>query len=132
MRLTRCSDKNFLNDIAIRYLDRDYQYQHYFTLFHNTIVSHNDIMTGSLGMGRPAQQSAVAFVQQSRRQSKPRGDQMPHANFLNDILFEIIDSNGQLHRQHSVLYDITNVFIAISIIIETMKRVKIGTYGHHS
>ena len=52
MRLTRCSDKNFLNDIAIRYLDRDYQYQHYFTLFHNTIVSHNDIMTGSLEMGR--------------------------------------------------------------------------------
>ena len=25
MRLTRCSDKNFLNAIAIRYMDRDYQ-----------------------------------------------------------------------------------------------------------
>ena len=56
---------------------------------------------------------------------------MPDTNFLNDILFEIIDSNGQTHRQHSVLYAITVVFIAISISIEKMERVKIGTYGHH-
>ena len=91
-------------------------------------------MTGYLGMGRPAQQSVVAFVQHSRTGTQTvqaTRKKMPHANFINDILFEIIDSTWQSHRQLSVLYAITNVFLAISIIVEKMKRVIIGTYGHH-
>ena len=49
----------------------------------------------------------------------------PDTNFLNAILFEIIDSNGQPNRQYSVLYAITVVFIAISISIEKTEREKL-------
>ena len=50
---------------------------------------------------------------------------MPDTNFLNDILFEIIDSNGQPYIQFSIVYAITIVFIAISISITGKERGKL-------
>ena len=46
----------------------------------------------------------------------------PDKNFLNAILFEIVDSNGQPYIQYSVDYAITIVFIAILISITGKER----------
>ena len=49
----------------------------------------------------------------------------PDKNFLNAILFEIIDSNGQPNMQYRVDYAITIVFIGILISIPGTQREKL-------
>ena len=49
----------------------------------------------------------------------------PDKKFLNAILFEIVDSNGQPYIQYSVDYAITIVFIAILISITGKERGKL-------
>ena len=88
-------------------------------------------MTGCLGMPRACNSLVRPIATITTVRDAMRFFQMPLSNFINDTLFEMIDSTGQAHRQLSVLYAITNVFLAISIIVEKMKRVIIGTYGHH-
>ncbi len=88
-------------------------------------------MTGCLGMARANNSLRWPLSTIAAERVRHVVDRVPVSNFINDILFEIIDSTWQSHRQLSVLYAITNVFLAISIIVEKMKRVIIGTYGHH-
>ena len=49
----------------------------------------------------------------------------PDKNFLNPILFEIIDSNGQTYIQYSVHFAITIVFINIMFHIPGTQREKL-------
>ncbi len=51
----------------------------------------------------------------------------PDKNFLNTMLFEIIDSNGQPYIQYSVHYAITIVSIAILISITGKERAHMVT-----
>ncbi len=52
-------------------------------------------------------------------------------NFLNAILFEIVDSNDQPYIQFIVVYARTIVFIAISISITGKNAENWNIYGHH-
>ena len=94
------------------------------------MVSYKDIMMGFLEMERAGNRLDHLFVGPRLLDTctgKPRGDRMPDTNFLNAILFEIIDSNGQPNRQYSVLYAITVVFIAILITITGKQRAHMVT-----